>query len=313
MTLTRQTLRGMWAGIPTPFDELGDLDTDRLSENVTRSCTVGLDGIYSTGGSGEFFALDFEEFCRMVDAFVPAAHRAGVPAQIGCSWTNTRGIIRRMRYAQRAGADAVMVAFPHWFTIAEPEVLTFFKDISTSCPGLPIVHYNSGRARRILHGADYRRLAEEVPELIGTKIISNDVLEWANLTSEAPDLAHFAAGEVNMAVSTMYGAVGHYSALIFVAPDLMLRLYRLCQEKHWAETTPIEKRIAAFFRDVVIPFARKGYTDSALDKAMAEISGLLLPFGAPRPPHRGLSPEDMTDMRSRFVESYPDFIYSLHA
>ena len=247
---------------------------------------------------------------RLVDAFIPAAHSSGVSAQIGCSWTNTRGVVRRMEYAQRAGADAVMVAFPYCFTIAEPEVLTFFRDISTACPGLPIVHYNSGRARRVLQGKEYRRLAQEVPELIGTKIISNDVFEWAEVTSLAPDLAHFAAGEVNLAVSMMYGAVGHYSALIFVALDLMLRLYRLCEQERWGETAAIEKRIAGFFRDVVIPFAQKGYTDTALDKAMAEVSGLLLPFGLPRPPHRGLSSEDMAEMRALFAESYPEFIYS---
>jgi len=98
------------------------------------------------------------------------------------------------------------------------------------------------------------------------------------------------------------------SALIFIAPELTLELYRLGLAGSWNDTVPIVRRIAGFFRDVLGPLFAKGYTDAALDKAMAEASGLLLPFGPPRPPYRPLSDEDYRAMRTRMLTDYPEFV-----
>ena len=307
--LTRENLSGVWAGLPTPFDSKGNLDEDRLAENVQRMCQIDVGGVYSTGGSGEFYALEFEEYKRLTDVFVSTAHEAGKTVQIGVGWSHTRGVIQRMEYAQQAGADAVQLSFPYWSAVSEEESLQFFKDISHACPGLSFTHYNTGQAHRVLSGADYHRIASEVPELIGTKIASADAILWQGLTAESPGLAHFIAPEMAIPVTMMYGAKGCYSSFIFVAPELILRLYDLCKSRKWEETIPIVLRIDEFFRGAILPLAKKGYSDSALDKAMSAVSGLLLPSGAPRPPYRALSTEDMQFLRSEMYESYPEFVY----
>lgn len=308
--LTRQNLRGIWAAVPTPFDDKGKLDTDRAAENVELMCQHGIDGIYCTGASGEFFALSFEEFARLVDVFVPAAHKAGKPVQVGCSWTYTREVIQRMEYAQKAAADGVQLSFPFTFAVNNAEMMGFFKDVTSACPGLPIVVFASGGEQPALRPVDYRRMANEVPELVGTKIYDYGVQDWIDLTALVPELAHFSVIETNLAVSMMYGAVGAYSALIFVAPELLLRLYRLCLEKRWEETIPLERRVGDFFRDVVLPLERKGYHASALDKGMAEVSGVLRPCGVPRPPYYGISAADLIWMLKIMTDKYPEFIYA---
>lgn len=307
--LTRETLRGIWAGIPTAFQEDGSLDEERLRENVDRMCSIAIDGIYSTGGSGEFYALELADFKRVVDVFVGGARKAGKPVQIGCGWSNVEGMIARMKYAKQAGADGVQVTFPYWYGVNPKEVLPFFRALATACPDMPMVHYNATAGRLLLHGNDYRLLAEEVPTLIGTKIIAGSVAEWVDLTHHAPQLAHLNAGEMNLPLAMMHGAVGTCSALIFVAPALIFDLYRYSLAGDWAKTVPITRRIADFFRDVLGPLFAEGYCDAALDKALAEASGLLLGFGAPRAPYRGLTPEHFRAMRQKMLDSYPDFIY----
>jgi dihydrodipicolinate synthase/N-acetylneuraminate lyase len=116
---------------------------------------------------------------------------------------------------------------------------------------------------------------------------------------------------MNMPLTMMYGGRGTYSSLIFVAPALMLDLYQLSLAGDWAKTVPLMRRIADFYRDVLGPLFAEGYCDAALDKAMAEASGLLLGFGAPRPPYRGLSPRHYQEMRQTMLDSYPDFIYQV--
>ena len=305
--LTRENLSGVWAGLPTPFDSKGNLDTDCLAENIRRACQFDIGGVYSTGGTGEFYAVEFDEFKRMTDVFVSEAHAAGKPMQMGVTWSYTRGVIRRVEYAQQAGADGVQVAFPYWFMVSPEDAFRFFKDISSACPGMPIIHYNSINARRKLNGAEYHRIASEVPELIGTKFPSNDAFIWQTLTAQSPELAHFTAPEVSLPTAMMYGARGCYSIYIVIVPELMLRYYRLCVEKRWDEATPISQHISAFFNDAIVPLLKRGYVDCALDKAAAEIAGLLVPPGPPVPPYRALSAEDMQFLRSKMQEH--DFVY----
>ena len=128
--LSRENLNGVWAGLPTPFDSRGKLDTDRLAENVSRICQFDIGGVYGLGGAGEFYAVELDEFKRLTDVLVSEAHAAGKPAQMGATWSHTRGVVERMEYAQQAGADGVQVAFPYWFALGEDDVIKFFKDIT---------------------------------------------------------------------------------------------------------------------------------------------------------------------------------------
>lgn len=300
--LSRENLAGIWAGLPTPFTDSGDLDVERLAENIHRVCQFDVGGVYGLGGAGEFYALELDEFKRVTDTFVREGRSAGKPVQIGVTWSHTRGVIQRMAYAQQAGVDAVQVAFPYWFSLSQEDAHRFFRDITAACPGLPIVHYNSAHAGRVLDPADYQRLENEMPELIGTKFLSQDAYAWQTLTTEAPRLAHFTAPEMALPTAMMYGARGGYSIYILVVPELMLRYYRLCQERRWDEASAIAGRIAAFFADAIRPLLRKGYADCALDKATADMAGLLLPSGDPRPPYCPLSPQDKQFLRAKMRE-----------
>ncbi len=64
-----------------------------------------------------------------------------------------------------------------------------------------------------------------------------------------------------------------------------------------------------FFVDAILPLAEKGYCGTALDRAIAETSGVLLPAGATRSPYIALSDEDMKFLRTKMVEDYPALIY----
>ena len=41
MTLTSENLKGMWAGLPVPWNNQDQLDERALRENVRRVCNIG--------------------------------------------------------------------------------------------------------------------------------------------------------------------------------------------------------------------------------------------------------------------------------
>jgi len=97
--LNRQTLKGLWSAVPTPWDERGDIDGGMLARNCEKLASAGVDGIYTTDSDGEFYAIELEEFRRLSGLFGKAMERAGVDAAMGVTWSHTRGVIDRIKAA----------------------------------------------------------------------------------------------------------------------------------------------------------------------------------------------------------------------
>ena len=80
--LTREQLKGMWVSVPTEWDEDGDFDERTFRDQVAMLIDAEPHGLFTTGTTGEFYALDWEEFRAVTDAFL--AETAGrIRVQVG--------------------------------------------------------------------------------------------------------------------------------------------------------------------------------------------------------------------------------------
>jgi len=110
--LTRTTLGGVWVAIATPWDERCEFDEPTFRTNVRRPAAAGVSGIYTTDADGEFYAVEWDEFRRIVDALADEAQRAGVATQVGTTWYSTRGVVARLRYAEHQGILGAHIGHP---------------------------------------------------------------------------------------------------------------------------------------------------------------------------------------------------------
>lgn len=305
--LTKENLRGVWAGVPTSWDESGRFDEDSFAENVSRLCAAGVQGVYTTGTAGEFYSLTEDEFRRMVKVLARVTRGTGVPTQIGCTWTDTRGSIWRAQVAAEHGADGLLTALPFWIRMKDDEVVRFFQDLSRACPGLPIVHYNNPNSKRVLDKNIYRRIAAEVPALIGTKQVTTDLNLLIELFVGVPELVHFASDWLLLPFM-MLGAKGTYSALALFNPKLTLDWFGMCERGEWAAALEIQKKVLRLIVEVDNPVTDLGYTGPAGDKAWAELAGFLKGSRAVRPPYKTV-PDDILEMlRVGILERMPEII-----
>ena len=111
--LTRKSLNGMWAGPPVPWTDDDRFAEDAYRRDVAKCCAAGVPGVYTGGSTGEFYAMDLDEFEAVTAATIEVCGESGTPVQIGCTSTYTGGAVRRARFAQRLGADAIPVALKH--------------------------------------------------------------------------------------------------------------------------------------------------------------------------------------------------------
>jgi len=289
--LTANEVRGIWAGVTMAWDEAFRFDEETYAQNVQRMIASRVHGIYTTGSTGEFYAIEYDEFCRMVDIQAELCGKAGMPLQIGCCSDATAKTIRLLEYAaSKREVGAAQVNIPYWMELTDRELLQFFKDLHMACPDMPLVHYNIPRAKRFLTGPDYVRILEVAPNLSGVKVTFAGAhfgaLQDAILMT--PGLSYFVAE--NLLVSAMQlGARGSYSSLVATDPRFMLELYAKAEAGQWAEAIQMQQRASSFFADLeaFLEARDEGMIDPVCDKGLGVASGCLLGHQRCRAPYIG--------------------------
>jgi len=135
-------IHGIIAYPITPFTaDTSGIDKDRLAALVDRLVSSGVHAIAPLGSTGELAYLDESEFDAVVDTTM-AAVNGRVPVVLGVSDLTTANTIRRARYAEQAGADAVMILPVSYWKLSDREIAQHYRSIGESI-GIPIMAYNN--------------------------------------------------------------------------------------------------------------------------------------------------------------------------
>jgi dihydrodipicolinate synthase/N-acetylneuraminate lyase len=312
--LTAATLPGIWAGVTMSWNDDFSFDERSYIANIDRMVRARVHGIYTTGSTGEFYAIEFDDFKRMVDIQADLCGRAAMPLQIGCCADATRKTLRMLEYASsKAAVGAAQVTLPYWMELTDREMLQFFKDLHAACPDLPLVHYNIPRAKHFLHAADYLRILDVAPNLIGVKYTFAGTHFGALQTDmqRTPMLNYYVAE--NLLVSAMQlGAKGCCSSLIATNPKFMLDLYAKARAGKWDEAVQMQQFANTFFNDVeaFVESLGEGSIDPVGDKGLAIASGCFVGSPRCRAPYIGWSDAAVVTVRRWLEERYPMFLYS---
>ena len=311
--LTADRTRGIWAGITMSWDENYKFDEETYAKNVERAIAAGVHGVYTTGSTGEFYAIDYDEFCSMVDIISELSGKAGTPLQIGCCSDATAKTIKLLEYtAAKSEVGAAQVNIPYWMELSDREVIQFFKDLHSACPDIPLVHYNIPRAKRFLNGEHYLKIIEVAPNLIGVKytFAGSNFGQLQNSIMMTHNLSYFVA-EYCLVSAMMLGARGSYSSLIATNPKYMLDMYAKAEAGQWEEAIKMQMNAAKYFGDMEKFIKQHGeeFMDPIVDKAVGVASGCVLGHQRCRPPYIGWSDETVKEFRAWLKKNYPEFIY----
>ena len=132
---------GVFAVVCTPFTENEELDEATLRRHISFLLDAGVHGIVPTGSTSEFASLSEAERKRIVDITI-AEVKGRVPVVVGAAAVSTRDTIMYSRYAEKAGADGVMIVPPYYCHPTEREMYHHYKDVADTIH-LPIMLYNN--------------------------------------------------------------------------------------------------------------------------------------------------------------------------
>ena len=77
--LNRETFTGPWAGVPVAWTDDDRFDETTYRTDVARCCEAGVPGVYTAGTTGEFYAMEFDEWKAVTLATVKNARLTASP------------------------------------------------------------------------------------------------------------------------------------------------------------------------------------------------------------------------------------------
>ena len=123
--------RGSFAIPMTPYDDKDRIDEDVLRAEIAFCIGSGVGGIVVPVMVSEFRVLSEDERRTMIHVPVEVS-RGRVPIVANCAAVNTPLAVSFARYAQEAGADAVIAMPPYMRTPDFPSIYAYYEAISNA-------------------------------------------------------------------------------------------------------------------------------------------------------------------------------------
>jgi dihydrodipicolinate synthase/N-acetylneuraminate lyase len=121
-------LNGITPVMATPFHEEGSIDEASLRKEIDFSIEHGAAAICGPGFGAEFYKLSDPERYRFAEVLVGQA-RGRVPVIISTGSGSVYNTVEFSKFAERLGADCLMVVPPQRVALPGSEVINFFSQL----------------------------------------------------------------------------------------------------------------------------------------------------------------------------------------
>jgi dihydrodipicolinate synthase/N-acetylneuraminate lyase len=260
--------RGAFSPAVTLFDPTGEIDYKANGAHIEKMIAGGVNGFLFLGSLGEFYNLGSREKRAYID-FVVKQVAGRVPVLIGTAGTNIREVIELSLYAEKAGADAVVIVQPYYMTLNEARAYAFYAQIARAVT-IHIFLYNfPDRTGFSLTPALIARLAREFDNIIGIKDTVDNISHTRQIIEAVRQVRSnfvvFSGFDEYLVQNIMFKGNGVISGLNNVAPELFASLTAAIDENDLATI----KRLSGMLSDLM---ALYNMTDSFISTIKVAVS-----------------------------------------
>lgn len=257
---------GVMGPMVTPFKSDESLDLEGFDVNVRAHLAAGLDGLLVAGSTGEAALLSDEER-RVLTEVARSAIPDDKTLLVGTGAESTRHCVERCRDAGKAGADAVLVVAPHYYStsMTAEAVKAHYMRVADKSP-VPVLLYN---IPKYMH---YRLEPELVADLArhgnigGMKDSAGDMTFFARYCESNSDTFDVMTGHGGtFATALKLGARGGILAVALFAADLALEVWRAHNEGRAADADGAQKPLIPLAAEIVARMGVPG-VKAALDR-----------------------------------------------
>lgn len=290
------TLKGIFAPVPTPFDDRGEFATRELAANLNHWGQFPLAGYIVLGSNGEAVHLDADETLAVL-----AAARKAIPRDrlmiVGTGRHSTRETVACTRHAADAGADATLVLPPSYYRgqMTHEILVRHFHAVADASP-IPLMIYNMPACTGLDLDAETILGIAAHGNVVGIKDSGGDVARLGEIRRQAgPEFAILAGSAGFLLPALSVGADGGVLGLANIAPQACCDIFTAARSGDLDTARQIQLRMirpnAVVTRQWGVPAM----------KAAMNMLGLY--GGPPRPPLLPLASDRRSELRSILAEA----------
>lgn len=289
-----RALRGVMCALATPFDEAAEVDIAGLERLVASVVGKGATGICPVGSTGECSRLTPGQRLAVVERV-----RAATPDDLLVMPSPLSGppvrVLQEIRDFAGLGADAVLVAPPAGYLLADDDVRAFYAGLAAESP-LPIVLYNFPEMTRVRIAPAVVAALAGHRQIVGIKDSSRD-MEYTQAVlyaSAGADFAVLTGSDTLLLATITLGGAGAVVASANLVADLGTAVYDAALRGDLVTARPLQQRLF----EVVSAVRAAGFPIGW--KAALELAGIC--SALPAPPASPVSGDSMAVLRDRLAE-----------
>lgn len=208
--------KGSGVAIVTPFKD-GGIDFEKLEELIEWHIKEKTDSIIICGTTGESATMTDEERREAIKFTVEKVNNR-IPVIAGTGSNNTKYSVELSKYADKVGADGLLVVTPYYNKSTEKGLIEHYEAIADNV-NIPIIIYNvPGRTGLNILPKTIYELSKH-PNIRGVKEASGDIAQVAEIARLCPDNFYIYSGNDDMIVPLLsLGGVGVISVVANILP-----------------------------------------------------------------------------------------------
>lgn len=293
------------ATVCLPWTKDFRLDEALLVKEIESIVANDVKTLYLFGTAGEGYSVDDPTFKRVVDVFEKTMRGCGGTTPIvGVIGTSFDAMKSRIDYCADKGIGDFQISFPCWGAPTDAEVMNFFHGICDAFPGMRFMHYNNGaRSRRMLTASEYRKIADEIPNLVSVKNPGAGMAEIIDcMRADLP--IQFFFMESTYGYASLYGESALLISILNMNYKMAHAYFEAGRKRDIGTITKIDRDC----RCVMDAFGllSGGRIDAAYDKFFVKYMIPEFPHRL-NPPYVGFSEEEFAKFDASVRRSIPDW------
>jgi len=175
ITTERKPLRGLVAATYTPMDDKGAVLFDRIGPMVEHLVTIGVEGLFPCGSTGEGLSLTTEEREQVTETLI-SANAGRLPVAVHVGHNSVRDACRLAAHAESHAADAIASIAPGFYKPnSAAELVSFLHEIALAASATPLFYYHfPARVSTNIALEEILELGLGISNFAGVKYTHND-------------------------------------------------------------------------------------------------------------------------------------------
>ncbi|MBE0581979.1 4-hydroxy-tetrahydrodipicolinate synthase [Devosia sp.] len=271
-------LRGSITALITPMLD-GNVDEKAFASFVDWQISEGTHGLVPVGTTGESPTVSHEEHRRVVEIAIEVANKR-VPVIAGAGSNSTAEAVELAKFAEQAGADAVLSIVPYYNKPNQEGMFQHFSAVARAV-GIPVILYSvPGRTVVDLTVDTIARLHEAHANIIGVKDATAD-LGRASLQRDklGKDFILLSGEDITALAFNAHGGHGCISVTSNIAPRLCAQMQELSLAGDFKGALLVQDKLVHLHKNLFLepnPTAVK-YAASRLNRCANELRLPLVP------------------------------------